>query len=72
VPPSRRASPKASTTALIAPTRAAKTQMSGAIEPSGAARVVTITGSGFHDGPLIVFRSPWTISRPQTIHDHAS
>ena len=30
------------------------------------------TGSGFHDGPPVVCRSMWTISRPQMIHAHGS
>ena len=29
-------------------------------------------GSGFHDGPLVVTRSSWVISRPQMIQDHGS
>ena len=43
-----------------------------AIDPKGAASDVTTTGSGFHDGPSIVLRSPWTTSRPQMIHAHGS
>ena len=34
--------------------------------------VVKIAGNGFHDGPPVVCRSRWTISRPHTSHDHGS
>ena len=46
--------------------------MYGDASPSGAVSVVTMTGSGFHDGPSTVLRSSCVISRPQMIHAHGS
>ena len=40
--------------------------------PNSEKTVVNSTGSGFHDGPPVVCRSRWTISRPQTIQAHGS
>ena len=59
--------------ARIPPARAIHSHSSGA--PSSPARlngVVKITGSGFHDGPVVVTRSALAISRPQMIHAHGS
>src|SRR5215218_3477164 len=55
------------------PARATVSHSSGA--PSSPARlkgVVKMTGSGFHDGPVLVIRSRWATSRPQMIHAHGS
>src|SRR3954452_17153912 len=55
------------------PARATVSHSSGA--PSSPARlngVVKITGSGFHDGPVLEIRSRWATSRPQMIHAHGS
>ncbi len=39
---------------------------------NGANRVVKTTGRGFHDGPEVVSRERWAISRPHTSHAHGS
>ena len=67
-PPSR----KASITARIAPPRATTSHRSGAALPKIEKTVVKRTGSGFHDGPPVVCRSRWAISRPQMIQAHGS
>jgi hypothetical protein len=58
--------------AAIAPALASATQICGDASPSGAVIVVTITGSGFHDGPPTVFKSSCAISRPQMTHAKGS
>jgi hypothetical protein len=45
---------------------------SGAASPKIANTVVNTTGSGFHDGPVSVFSSSCTMSRPHWIHAHGS
>ena len=62
----------ASITARIAPPRATISHRSGAASPNSAKTVVKSTGNGFHDGPPVVCRSRWRISRPHTIHAHGS
>src|SRR5215208_2128442 len=44
----------------------------GAASPNSAHGVVNSHGSGFHDGPSVVTRSRWSVSRPQMIHAHGS
>src|SRR5919198_971300 len=59
--------------ARIPPARAIAIHASGApLSPSRLNGVVNSTGSGFHDGPVVVTRSPCRISRPQMIHAHGS
>src|ERR1700754_2887941 len=59
--------------ARIPPARAIASHASGApSSPSRLNGVVKITGSGFHDGPVVVTRSPCRISRPQMIQAHGS
>ena len=64
----RAASTPERTTAPIAPARASATGRFTDASPSGAVIVVTITGSGFHEGPWTVLRSRWAISRPHISH----
>ncbi len=71
-PVSRQASRKERITDMKAPARPTTSQRSGAMLPNGANSVVNITVSGFHDGPSVVTRSKWMISRPQTIQAHGS
>ena len=55
------------------PARATTIHSSGA--PSSPAKlngIVNSTGSGFHDGPVVVTRSTCAISRPQISHAHGS
>ena len=55
------------------PARATISHRPGApSSPNSANGVVNSTGSGFHDGPLVVTRSHCVISRPQMIHAHGS
>ena len=54
------------------PARPTTSQSHGAASPAGAKRVVKRTGSGFHDGPVRVFRSSSVISRPQPIQAQGS
>ena len=55
------------------PARAMTSQASGApASPSTANGVVNSTGNGFHDGPVVVTRSPCRTSRPQISQAHGS
>src|SRR3954453_7365981 len=55
------------------PARATITHRAGAAaSPNSENGVVKKIGSGFHDGPSVVTRSRWAISRPQMIHAHGS
>jgi hypothetical protein len=56
----------------IAPARATTSQRSGAASPNSENGTVKRIGSGFHDGPFVVTRSRWRISRPQISQDHGS
>ena len=61
------------TTATTAPARADdQPQVGGGACRTSENTVTKTIGSGFHDGPPVVCRSRWTISRPQTSHDHGS
>ena len=42
------------------------------VPPKRANGAVKRTERGFHEGPVVVSRSRWTISRPQTIHAQGS
>ena len=69
---SRQASLNTIITAITAPARAITSHRSGCALPNTANTVVNSTGSGFQDGPPVVWRSMWTISRPHTSHAHGS
>ena len=72
--PARRAPSRyAIANASSPPARATTSHSAGAASsPSSENGVVNSTGSGFHDGPSVVTRSPWATSRPQMIHAHGS
>jgi hypothetical protein len=73
VPARRDASRKAIAIASSTPARATISHSDGATEsPSSENGVVTITGSGFHDGPPTVSRSKCVIWRPHSSHAHGS
>src|SRR3954465_8273993 len=55
------------------PARATSSHSTGAPwSPASENGVVKMTGSGFHDGPVMVERSRWATSRPQMIQPHGS
>ena len=68
----RQASLNTIATAITAPARATISHRSGCALPNSANTVVNSIGSGFHEGPPVVWRSRWMISWPHTSHAHGS